>query len=70
MRETRLSGSEGGRFEFNRFSLPLLLGRPVGASSQVRTLPGPSQGLHFGFCDDPETVGSFIFWQFPPRDIL
>jgi len=24
MRETRLSGSEGGRFEFNRFSLPLL----------------------------------------------
>ena len=23
MRETRLSGSEGGGFEFNRFSLPL-----------------------------------------------
>jgi len=38
MRETRLSGSEGGRFEFNRFSLPLLLGRPFGACVQIRTL--------------------------------
>ena len=39
MRETRLSGSEGGRFEFNRFSLPLLLSRPFGACVQIRTLP-------------------------------
>jgi len=31
MREIRLSGSEGGGFELNRFSLPLLLGRPFGA---------------------------------------
>ena len=34
MRETRLSGSEGGRFEFNRFSLPLLLDRLCGAGKQ------------------------------------
>ena len=39
MRETRLSGSEGGRFEFNRFSLPLLLSRPFGACVQIKTLP-------------------------------
>ena len=31
MREIRLSGSEGGGTEFNRFSLPLLIGRPFGA---------------------------------------
>jgi len=31
MREIRLSGSEGGGFELNRFSLPLLVSRPFGA---------------------------------------
>jgi len=35
MRETRLSGSEGGGFEFNRFSLPLSLVRPFGAKSKA-----------------------------------
>ena len=33
MREIRLSGSEGGGFEFNRLSLPL--------SSEIRTVSAP-----------------------------
>jgi len=45
MREIRLSGSEGGGFEFNRFSLPLLLDRPFGAQgrlpkSEIWSCPG------------------------------
>ncbi len=41
MREIRLSGSEGGGFELNRFSLPLSLERPFGAkepSARPKTL--------------------------------
>ena len=36
MREIRLSGSEGGGAESNRFSLPLLLKRPFGAEGSCQ----------------------------------
>jgi len=64
MRETRLSGSEGGRFEFNRFSLPLLLDRPFGAHLPT---PGDSAVPAFGVgprspsIPEDETVSGTVF---------
>ena len=48
MRETRLSGSEGGGFEFNRFSLPLSACAVnfFTASQPFRTASGEAAGLH------------------------
>ena len=43
MRETRLSGSEGGGTESNRLSLPLSTFRPFGAAHL-------DQHIHFGIC--------------------
>jgi len=45
MREIRLSGSEGGGFELNRFSLPLLLGRPFRAERSEAAI-NPHLGDH------------------------
>jgi hypothetical protein len=47
MREIRLSGSEGGGFEFNRFSLPLsMLGHLMACNSAFRDCFLPTA---FGF---------------------
>jgi hypothetical protein len=52
MREIRQSGSEGGGFEFNRFSLPPKLGRPFGAYQRRRPArnveAGEKSGLETG----------------------
>jgi len=56
MRENRLSGSEGGGIEFNRFSLPLSGGRnpSPGAFKINRWTPSPGRG--YGL---PPLRGSF-----------
>jgi hypothetical protein len=44
MREIRQSGSEGGGFEFNRFSLPLSPLIPFGDNQDLYHAPHPSMG--------------------------
>ena len=39
MREIRLSGSEGGGAELNRFSLPLSIKRPLRGQGSKQCLP-------------------------------
>ena len=59
MRETRLSGSEGGGFEFNRFSLPL------SANLTVPLTPNPPIAEELGgmWTSQPRTDAEETPWE-------